>query len=209
MTAASDNMAFIHRLLDCAYAEYNATDYVANFIDQRRADLAGIAADSGGGSFTPDGFDADAVIGSFPGRNSGSSLWPGDLRDGFATRQLLAYALGRLTAAQDPGVPCLEAIELLQKRFEVNHRLFTRYDGAVRRLGDDYTDMRVYALCAAVLMALFRLNNNFSYLNTAIKLNHVLLSSGWPIDPVDLPLIRAAVHWERAIVVDLHEKYTF
>ncbi len=97
----------------------------------------------------------------------------------------------------------------MQKRFEVNHRLFSSYDAFTRKSGDDYTDMQVYALCAIVFLKLFRLKHDFNYFNTAIKLNDLLLKSGWPVDRDALPFVCTAVVLEKLIIQDEYGKHGF
>lgn len=194
----------IHRLLNCAYAEFNDPDYIRTFITQRDTDLAAVMSDTVEIGFIAD--ELDTTIDSLCTRNEIFSS-PEHLLQGFTTCHFLGHVLYRLAHESMLESPFCEILTTLQKRFEVNHRLFTRYDGSIRKSGDDYTDMRVYALCAIVFIKVFLLNHNFNYLNTAIKLNDLLLKSGWPIDRKDMPFVHAAVVLEQKTIMSEYEKY--
>lgn len=207
MTRSPGSMDHIHRLLNCAYANYDASDYVGSFMAQRAADLAAVTSDAAIFDCNADALDADSIFSFICTHNPAFSSPPGPLQQGFATFHVMGYALLKLTADRALESPLDEIVSILQKRFEVNHRLFTRYDGTIRKSGDDYTNMRVYALCAIVFIKLFLLKHNFSYLNTAIKLNDMVLKCGWPIECQDLPFVRAAVVLEQKIILGEYEKY--
>lgn len=196
----------IHGLLNCAYAEYIAPDYVTAFITQRSNDLSGVMSDADGIGINADEMDIDTIFSNVCSHNELSSSPPEHLHQGFATSHVLSYALSRLAKDQTLEAPLPEILDVLQKRFEVNHRLFTSYDGSIRKSGDDYTDMRIYVLSAIVFIRLFLCKHNFTYLNTAIKLNTLVLKSGWPIERKDLPLIHAAVSLEQKIITGEYEK---
>jgi len=200
-------MEYIHRLLNCAYAEYDVSDYVSSFMAQRGTDLAEIISDTNIFGCNADGVDTDSIFSLICTHNEAFSSPPGQLYEGFATIHVMGHVLFRLTADNALESPFDEIVAILQKRFEVNHRLFTNYDGTIRKSGDDYTDLRVYALCAIVFMKLFTLSHNFSYLNTAIKLNDLVLKSGWPIECRDLPFVGAAVILEQKIIRGEYEKF--
>ena len=198
----------IHGLLNCAYAEYNAPDFLSTFIAQRSNDLASVLSDNAVIAINAE-MDTDTIFSTVCSHIELPSSPPEHVHQGFATCQVLNYALARLANDHTLEAPFPEILEVLQKRFEVNHRLFTRYDGAIRKSGDDYTDMQVYALSAIVFIKLFLLKHNFTYLNTAIKLNTLILKSGWPIERKDQPLVYAAVVLEQKIVTGEYEKNNF
>jgi len=202
-------MEYIHGLLNCAYAEYSVPDYVSSFMAQRDTDLAEIMPDTDLFGCNADELDTDAIFSLICKHNETFSSPPGLLQQGFDTLHAMGHVLFRLTTNSTLESPYDEIVAILQKRFEVNHRLFTSYDGTIRKSGDNYTDMRVYALCAIVFMKLFLLKHNFSYLNTVIKLNDLILRSGWPIEYADLPFVGAAVILEQKIIRGEYEKYNY
>jgi hypothetical protein len=197
----------IHHLLNCAYADFTSPDYVESFMAQRSAELSQVM---GGGAGPEEGVDPpglDAVLAALMALSEGFEPVAGPWDQGFETRRLLGFALKRLAgrARLEPPFPVI--IQTLQKRFEVNHRLFTRYDGSLHRCGEDDADLRVYALAALVLMLLFLERRNFNHLNTAIKLNDLLLKSGWLLTPQERPFVRAAVELELRIVLREYETH--
>lgn len=209
MTQLPNRMEAVHRLLNCAYAEFNAPDYVGHFMAQRAADLSRVLSNATLPGFNTEKMDIDAIFDSVRAKTIQFADKPKQVGRGFATRDLLGFALHRLTHAGMLETPIAEILGILQKRFEVNHRLFARYGAFIRKSGDDYADMQVYAMFSVVFFKLFRLSRHFNYLNTALKIDDLIFKSGWPIDRDALPLVCAAAALEQKIIRSEFEKHGF
>jgi len=70
-------------------------------------------------------------------------------------------------------------IDGLQKKFEVFHRIFTEYDSNLRKRSDKYRDPACYALLSIILQLRYYESGNFNDINTAVKINDLLLKSPW------------------------------
>jgi len=209
MTADLGDMDRIHALLNCAYADYSIPGYVRSFRMQRVTALSRILSEPI--EFEANGSETDVEAFLKSTRSLCDRIAPPAERfdQGFETCDLLAFALTRMANCSPLEFPCLQILQVIQRRFEVNHRLFTRYDGSVRRVSHDYVDMRVYCLASMVFIGLFLHHRHYTYLNTAVKLNDLILKSDWPLAPADLPLVRAAVFLEQKIIMVQDESTNF
>ena len=95
------------------------------------------------------------------------------------TVQFLGAALHYLLIEnfQKPNTVLLDGIVLLQKKIEVFGRLFTSYSNDFRRTSDDYDHSMIYSMLSIILLALHRRNTALDYLNTALKLNDLLIAT--------------------------------
>jgi hypothetical protein len=109
---------------------------------------------------------------------------PPDFTAVFDALHLLGWMVWTWKDAQSFNGFQTRTLDLLQKRFEVHHRLFDRYDGEIRRQGENFKDARVYIVLAVVLLLRFCGERNYNDLNTALKLHDVLLKAGWELDTV-------------------------
>ena len=98
----------------------------------------------------------------------------------FYTVAFLSALLGTWSMNGKPDNQQWSVLLVLQKRFEVNRRIFSRYDQHLRREGDDFTDLDSYALLALALQIGYLETGHLTLLNTAIKLVDLLTLSGWP-----------------------------
>jgi hypothetical protein len=108
-----------------------------------------------------------------------SPLTASDCDADFATRSFLGLIVQRIAAGEELSDKQLTAFHLLQKRFEVNKRIYDYYSPSVTRKGECFRDLALYALFSLVLMILFIKCRYFSYLNTALKINDLIVMSGW------------------------------
>jgi hypothetical protein len=119
----------------------------------------------------------------------------------FATTAFLSAVLKSYAKGIGPDAGQRHVLLTLQKRFEVNRRIFDQYDQDVRRIGEDFCNIDQYCLLASALQVSYLDSGSFSLLNTAIKLMDLVTLSGWSSDRpylVSLPL-----HLEKAILDEL------
>lgn len=127
---------------------------------------------------------------------------PIDASSPFETVMFLAALLDKWAANREPDDRQWAALLLLQKRFEVNRRIFSRYDQNIRKEGDEFTDLDPYALLAFALQIGYLETGRFTLLNTAIKLVDLIVISGWSATRPALPQLPLAL--EKAILDELN-----
>jgi len=186
-------------LLDCSYRGGNGDETLARFRAQR--------------SEAAKRFPGPAIpLPSLRGQSTdwASSLFNccpelGTLMTGsasyFETVAFLSELLKESAAGSPPDDRQRRRVLTLQKRFEVNRRLFDCYDQDMRRVGDNFMDLDAYALLALSLQIMYLGSNCFSTLNTAIKLLDFIALSGWHANRPQLPALAFAL--EKAILDEL------
>lgn len=192
MNSQADDMAGIHRLLNYSYAELDIAGYIDNFMLEREAWLEALFQGE-----VPEGLLAvarpEAIAVVIRDLYFKDSVQIPDIGSGFVTYHLLGWMLQEFSAGSDIGRQYHEVLNKLQQRFEVAHRLFDEYDGNVRKKGDSFRNLPNYALLSMVLNLRYLKKGNSNDLNTAVKLNDLLLKSGWPFAPADTGLLAGAV----------------
>jgi hypothetical protein len=60
-------------------------------------------------------------------------------------------------------------------KFEVFGRIFAAYDKHFKKASDQYDDLILYVFLALVLMGMYRQKRNLNFLNTALKINDLIV----------------------------------
>lgn len=93
----------------------------------------------------------------------------------------------------------------LQKKFEVFNRMYASYNFEIRKTSENYTDTENYALLSLILNMRFMNGNNFNDFNTVLKLNDLLLMSGWQIKSEYPNLIISCFQLENIVMRKFYE----
>lgn len=106
----------------------------------------------------------------------------------FATLEFLALSYYQLYHARRPldSEVALSVLRRLMGKFEVFGRIFSAYDAQFRRASERYDDLTLYALMALVLLGVYRQTRNLTFLNTALKLNDVIVTA---VETIDGPVL--------------------
>lgn len=110
-----------------------------------------------------------------------------DIQAGFTTISFLKFMLQCIASGEHLNDEHLVTFHVLQKRFEVNRRIFDRYSPSINKTGERFTDLTIYGVFSLVLMLMFLSTRRFTYLNTALKINDLIVISGWEISEI-LPI---------------------
>jgi len=181
MNLNCDLMERIHQTVRHSYAALDVPGYLEAFVRERVEQRAQLPVP------WPEKMSQrpqDEVISQLWNDCDASWSQAPDVTGVFDAVGLLGWMVGTWKDLQSFKSLQKRALNLLQKRFEVHHRLFDRYDGEFRRQGDNFTDARVYILLALVLLLRFCSERNYNDLNTVLKLHDVLLKAGWELDAV-------------------------
>ena len=167
----------LSRLLDYSYCAGNDAETIRQFQQQRATAMRRFPACPG----LPLSAHDHGAAWSATLFSTCPDLQPGhtDTSSPFSTYRFLTSFIG---ASVDGGVPDArqqEVLQLLQKRFEVNRRIFGEYDQSVRRIGDDFTRLDHYGLLALALQTSYLESGYFSFLNTSVKVLDLVIFSGW------------------------------
>jgi len=128
--------------------------------------------------------DVDACLAEIT-RNSesrngnGAASWFGEgaADEPTATTEILKEALRMIGRGGKGDLRRVYAfLGTLTAKFEVFKRIFSFYDGSVRKMGDEYKDVSCYILFALCLGAYCRKAENLKFLNTALKVNDLVCS---------------------------------
>jgi hypothetical protein len=189
------DMETLHGLLKYSFAPLNISTYVDEFTENRRRDVsARLMGGPGQVEFygLAAGDAAERVRGLLdckPLEGAAPSTTDTELALGHI---VCLQAGGTVDEAQDT------LLDLFQKRFEVFHRVFDQYDENMRKVGSNYTCPHVYALLSTVLGLRYIRQKNLNDLNTSLKLNDVLMKSGWSMTGTDMAHARVALDLERS-----------
>ena len=103
-----------------------------------------------------------------------------------------------------------ERIYSLQKKFEVNKKLFAIYDqDRFLKAVDTPASKRAYALFSIVLNFLFLNNNNYNAFNTSTKLIDLCLFNKHAMNVDEIILIDHAIHLEDYCIEYCSKKFSF
>ena len=105
-----------------------------------------------------------------------------DIKKGFEVVSFLKHCLLVQTQKKMLGDEQEKIVNRLQKKFEVFHRLYNFYDHDLRKTSDHYQDIEVYALMSVVLNFRYIYYGNYNDINTALKINDLILFSDWKIN---------------------------
>ena len=171
-------MEAIHKLLRHSFSELNLAHYIGDFSVSRKRDIEE--------SKLVFHVDAPPLT-----KNIACNLgeWVCDqlhlkrpcdfLADETRTERLLKVSIAHIAISNDLPEELQRVIDGFQKKFEVFHRIFTEYDSNLRKRSDEYRDPVCYALLSIVLQLRFHESGNFNDINTAVKINDLLLKSPW------------------------------
>lgn len=120
----------------------------------------------------------------------------------FSTMSFLGSILGRIAKGEELRGEQWAAFHLLQKRFEVNRRIFDCYSPSINKVGDRFSDLTLYGMLSNVLIMLFLRTRRFTYLNSALKINDLIVTSGWQIS--DTVPVHQCLALEKMIMEELH-----
>jgi hypothetical protein len=172
-------MEGIHQTVAHSYPALDDPGYLDAFLREREEQQAQLPVPMVGNSHQP---LPQAVAGQL--WSEFDSRWgqPPDFTAVFDAVHFLGWLVWSWKDSQKFDPLQTRLLNLLQKRFEVHHRLFDRYDGEIRKQSDNFQDARVYILLAAVLLLRFCRERNYNDLNTVLKLHDVLLKAGWNLE---------------------------
>ncbi len=107
------------------------------------------------------------------------------------TLEFLALSYYQLYHAQEAllSVVPLSLVRRLMGKFEVFGRIFTAYDKELRKIGDRYDDLALYAFLGLVLIGAYKQTGNLNVLNTALKVNDLLAGAH---EMIEGPLLTCA-----------------
>lgn len=196
-------MEHLHQILNYSYCPLDIEHYVDDFLLQREEKIKEIKELSSNGG-EPDLLKAPTAPVD-TARELVNGAWmdphpePGGDKDldtyGFLCGVLRGISQGKPVGEAETGV-----LNKLQKKFEVYYRLFDRYDRRLRRKGTSFKKMHIYAMFSIVLTLRYLLSGNLNDLNSAVKLNDVLLFSGWPVQELYSALIAWSLYLELTAV---------
>ena len=189
-------MEDIHRLINYSYSPMDLAGYLGSFRAGRKAELVSRCGFPDLPVFPDSLRECAALI--------CQRLFPQRLLDpmspGFTTSILLIDSLHDIAEQGDVRDELKGVIDVLQRKFELFHRLFDRYDERMRKIGSAYQEAGSYALLSLVLNLRFRACRNYNYLNTSIKLNDLLLKSAWLLRDEEKPVLAFSVGLEQNFV---------
>ena len=127
------------------------------------------------------------------------------LTNGFETFPFLKYYL--LTDSESVAEFDVyeKIVDVLQKKFEVFHRIFQSYNQDFRKNSENCNNVNIYSLISIILQRRFSKYRNFNDFNTALKLNDFILFSDLEKTKEHKPLIHYALLLEGIITSQICE----
>lgn len=204
MNGPADDMTRIHRLLNYSFAGLDITDYIDNFILERKEGLKALLSQNDVSAVLFELDSPEEIAGTICDQYFKDSIKSPAINSGFVTYPLLGWVLQEFSGGRDIGEQHQEVLNRLRQRFEVAHRLFEEYDANTMKKGDSFRTLPNYALLSMVLNLRYLRSGNLNDLNTAVKLNDLLLKSGWPFDLAYSGLIAGAILLEDKIIAGIY-----
>lgn len=168
----------LRKRLDYSYHAGNGDETVRLFTEQRACFMLGFQLHSSAFPSSVRGQSAAWAAALFY-NSPDLAVSPVDTSVSFETCGFLIFLLHTWADGKSADERQEQVLQLLQKRFEVNRRIFSAYDPAVKRIGDDFTCLDQYGLLALALQIIYIQSGCFSFMNTAIKLLDLVMLSGW------------------------------
>ncbi|HIA12227.1 MAG TPA: hypothetical protein EYN69_09170 [Flavobacteriales bacterium] len=190
-------MEEIHKILKYQFASIDIEGFIGGFeADRREACLSQFEFDLDVASSVEPEYEAEQYCLSLVSAEL-------SIEGGFRTKEFFAHCFNNLVNGDALQIDSNTTVDKLQKKFEIFHRIYSRYNEDVRKISDGYQDAEMYALMAIVLLLRYRHSNNFNDLNTAIKINDILLFADWDLSSNGKSLIRSSVRLEHTILKEL------
>lgn len=203
MSSDTLGMDKIHQILNYSFSKIDLVDYESSFFNNRKIRYFDLFSAELEEQIAKNNITSVTIeISSFSGQKP--ATFPVD-SEGVSTSELLKWILWHLCQTNLKEPAANQYINRLQKKFEIHHRLFTRYRVDLRRDSDNYLEMEIYALLSLALALRFLSAKNFNDLNTSLKLNDLILSSKLSSNPYALKLGSLAIISEALIIRNLYE----
>lgn len=192
-------MEHIHRILNYSYWRLDIEGYLPNFFRQREAKIAELLSCSGKTGMEGAGDSTREIAGilahDYRGDRAGDWEIDGGIDTyGFLCRVMMDYAGGRPLGQRENGI-----LTKLQKKFELYHRLFDGYDRRLRKKGTSFKKMHIYAMFSIILTLRYLESGNLNDWSSAVKLNDLLVFSGWPLEECYYGLVASSLQLERTV----------
>jgi hypothetical protein len=114
----------------------------------------------------------------------------------FHTKEVLSFGLREIQSLGKVQENTVRFILVLQKKFEVFHRLCKTYGSSFKVADTQMDDPGTYALFSLLLSFIFHQTSNFNYLNSAIKANDLLVMAPWNLNKKEVALVSLALQIE-------------
>lgn len=196
-----ESMEKIHSILSYSYAPLNLVNYIETSISDRHEALKQTCKKYSFNDIHNKTYvELSHIICSSYFNKNFSDI---NLKSGFNTYSLIGRILQNISKGRGISRESNNIIDILQKRFEVNHRIFDEYDQDIHKSCNSYKSSQVYALFSFLLSLRFLMQNNMNDLNTVIKLNDVILKSGWKFKKQYEYIICISICVEQRIIQNL------
>ena len=94
----------------------------------------------------------------------------------------------------------MQTLFAFQKKIDIFHRIFEYYDDKMRKHGASYKNIRNYSLFSIILMMYHYYYTDYSVLNTAFKINDLIIKSDWVSSDVENKLVIYTILLEQIII---------
>lgn len=176
-------MEDINNILNYSFVDLDITGFVDEFSAARRRHIDGLCAPFDAANLeTLITASFEDIVHEVLAAALNKSSIECYINNGFITVDFLNSALAGFSESGFFSSDCNKIIDILQKRFEVNHRVFDRYNKNLNADGSDFLNAKVYALLAIILCVRFFKENNVNDINTVLKLNDLLLKYKWELN---------------------------
>lgn len=196
-------MENIHKILNYSFTPLNLVHYIDQFISDRQKDMERLLTKSSYTDLvcqTPKELARTVLELYFE-----KPMIPVSPALGFNTYDLLGTVIWELSREDTISIEYNNILNVLQKRFEVNHRIFDSYNSNLHKNCDTFQSMQIYTMLAVVLSLRFLIQWNLNDFNTAIKLNDVVMKSGWLYEALYNHLIYISIYIEKRIIEEFNE----
>lgn len=195
-------METIHKILNYSFTPLDLVHYFGQFISDRHEDMERLSVDYSYVDVeykTPK--ELACIVCELYFEEPITSVTPAL---GFGTYELLGTILREVSRERAISTEYGNIINMLQKRFEVDHRIFDSYNPNLQKNCDSFQSLQIYAMLAVVLSLRFLMQRNMNDFNTAVKLNDVVMKSGWLFDAQYNHLISISIWIEQRIMEELN-----
>jgi len=94
------------------------------------------------------------------------------------TTEVLKDMIHMISYCKDTELSCFyPLLSKFTKKYEVYRRIFSEYQGSLRKLGNDYNNLNCYILLALNLGLFYKRTKNIKFINATLKINDALCSA--------------------------------
>ena len=202
----TDDMKTVHQILNHSYADYSSSLYLNRHLESRKSFLR---------NFQKERLDLkEKLLGNISTdaqvicKVCSENLLLRQGHDGFDTFGFLLNTLTHYCTKGAFSQENLNTLNVLQKKFAVFHRIFSRYDNDMHKMDSSFQATEVYALFSILCTIKFHETFTYNDFNTTLCVNDLLTGTTWLIKPAYRDLIYSSVALELNTISILYNEQT-